>query len=131
LSKQYIEKKELSIVLTPLVYVGKLVKNPKSYKSIVRARSLKPSEFPQIYHLYNCEYVKDFLTASGVPDDKMHYLCGPLENSFLHLKYSDIAPFKKNFVAYNPAKIDQKFLYNIKNIFLLRTKISSLSPFKI
>lgn len=127
-SKQYIEKKKLSKALIPVVYVGKLVKNPKLYKSIVRARSLKPSEFPQIYHLYNCEYVKDFLTASGVPDDRMHYLCGPLENSFLHLKYRDIAPFKKNFVAYNPAKIDQEFLYKIKKYIFTKNKDIKFIP---
>lgn len=35
-------------------------------------------ELSEIWHLYNCEYAKNFIVKEGVKDDKMHYLCGPI-----------------------------------------------------
>lgn len=113
-SKQYLEKRQLSKVLTPIVCIGKIVKKPNSIKMITRADSIKVSDFPKVYHLYNCEYVKNFLISNCVPKEQTYYLCGPLENSFLRLNYNAIKRYKKNYVTYNPAKVDKEFLRRVE-----------------
>lgn len=54
-----------------------------------------------IFHLYNCEYVKGKLLSFGINEENMRYLCGPLEDVF----FEDTATKKiNNLVLYNPAK---------------------------
>lgn len=120
ISKEYAEDKKISLALTPLIFFGKLIKHPELKKMIKRAEVVRREDFPSLYHLYNCEYVREFLVSNNVPESRMQYLCGPLEKNFLHLKYADIKGFKQKYVTYNPAKIDEGFLLKVKKY--LRTK---------
>lgn len=55
----------------------------------------------QIFHFFNCEYVRVKLIQIGIDEDSMCYLCGPLANLFFKENSSIL---KKNYVAYNPRK---------------------------
>lgn len=59
------------------------------------------TEGNEIFHLYNCEYVKNNLLSWGISEKNMQYLCGPLEEIF----FKDEKKVKvDNLVLYNPAK---------------------------
>lgn len=54
------------------------------------------------YHLYNCEYIKEYLLENGIPSNKMHYLCGPISDE--HFEKNENIIKDKNLVIYNPKK---------------------------
>lgn len=53
-----------------------------------------------IIHLYNCEYVKDFLLNNGVKKENTVFLAPPLSDEYFLVEEVK----KENIVAYNPAK---------------------------
>ncbi|MFB9974600.1 hypothetical protein FPQ10_06195 [Allobacillus sp. SKP2-8] len=53
-----------------------------------------------VFHFYNCEYVRLYLTEQGVCNENMMYLCGPIGDEYFEHKPIN----KKNIIAYNPAK---------------------------
>jgi hypothetical protein len=54
----------------------------------------------KVFHMYNCEYARTFLSQKGISKDNMLYMCGPLRNEYFHdPKYK-----KENIVTYNPKK---------------------------
>jgi hypothetical protein len=55
---------------------------------------------PNVFHLYNCEYVREYLVKQGVQEDQMLYLCGPISDEYFDVKVEN----KENIIAYNPAK---------------------------
>lgn len=68
----------------------------------------------EVFHLYNCEYVRLYLEEQGVSEENMMYLCGPIGNEYFEQK----AVNKKNIIAYNPAKgleYTQKVIKEVKN----------------
>ncbi len=69
-------------------------------------------EFSKIYHLYNCEYVRDYLLKKNVKYKNMQYLCGPIDIRILDK--NKLMAGKKNIVVYNPAKMDKFILKKIK-----------------
>lgn len=84
---------------------------PKIFYSIprlyLRLKYGKPQEYyvPQkddgIYHLYNCEYVRQYLECCQVHPSNTCYLCGPIE----HVYYSQNSNVEKeDIVLYNPKK---------------------------
>ncbi|MCI3028748.1 hypothetical protein LMF32_06515 [Desemzia sp. C1] len=54
----------------------------------------------EVYHFYNCEYVRLYLQNHGVAENKMSYLCGPLRDEYFQEKTFN----KTNVVLYNPKK---------------------------
>lgn len=52
-------------------------------------------------HLYNCEYVKNYLINKGVKEKEMIYLCGPINDVFFN---ESVNVKKENIVLYNPQK---------------------------
>lgn len=61
------------------------------------------------YHLYNCEYVHDYLLKQGVQKSKMSYLCGPID-----IKEKDNFLINKgNLILYNPAKASPYILRKV------------------
>ena len=66
--------------------------------------------FANYFHLYNCEYVREYLTPIGICEDNMHYLCGPLTYEYYKIEPNELLKNKKNSIVFNPAKIDRKIL---------------------
>lgn len=66
------------------------------------------------YHLYNCEYVRQFLKSKGIADDKTHYLCGPIDKEYFDTKRSLLTQSKKDLIAFNPAKVGKHFFNCVK-----------------
>lgn len=55
----------------------------------------------EYYHLYNCEYAREFLLSNGINEERMGYLCGPISEEYFEY---DENINKYNIVAYNPKK---------------------------
>lgn len=73
-------------------------------KSFINKKVIPVEEFKNLYHLYNCEYAKRFLLDSGVSESQMHYLCGPIEESFTTEPRAFFLSSKKNLISYNVNK---------------------------
>lgn len=110
--KAWTYRKRLPLVLTPIMLVKCIINNPSFLKNPKR---LDNSKLKDYYHMYNCDYEKNFLEKQGVSDDKLAYLCGPLEDIFLKVDFDEVEPNKRNIVAYNPAKMDVDFLKKVKS----------------
>lgn len=55
----------------------------------------------EIFHFYNCEYIRNHLLSRGVREENMMYLCGPISEHY----FSDHEKVvKEDIIAYNPAK---------------------------
>lgn len=77
----------------------------------------KNKDFQEAYHLYNCEYVRNYLRSKGVDKSKMSYLCGPIvlpEKAKKTISKDKILKKKKNVIAYNPAKANPKIIRLVK-----------------
>lgn len=113
LSLDYYFMHKLNKKIERFVAKNKILDNSISKLSLYQVcKILNKKEFDfsdkHIYHLYNCEYVKQFLLENKISQDKMHYLCGPLNNVFIdncveYLSHNDFSN-KKNIIVYNPAK---------------------------
>lgn len=77
-------------------------------------------ELQDCYHLYNCEYVKDYLIARGISSNNMQYLCGPIDIS--DINKTNTIENKKDIVCYSPAKMNMKNFSQIINIVRERHK---------
>ena len=77
--------------------------------------SIKRRQLRKYVHMYNCEYVHEFLVQSNVNAENMHYLCGPLEKRFYKVPEAGIREKKKSVVAFNPAKVNADFVVKITN----------------
>lgn len=53
-----------------------------------------------IFHLYNCEYVRQYLEQRGILKDNMLYMCGPISDEY----FSNKKVKKENIIAFNPKK---------------------------
>jgi hypothetical protein len=56
-----------------------------------------------IFHLYNSEYVRQYLEENGVYAQQMMYLCGPLRDEFFNASLLG-EDNRKDVVLYNPKK---------------------------
>lgn len=54
-----------------------------------------------IFHFYNCEYVRKNLEERGVQKENMCYLCGPISEQYFT---KEIHVEKEDILVYNPAK---------------------------
>lgn len=89
---------------------------------------LKPKNLNTVYHLYNSEYVRQYLKANNVKENRMQYLCGPID--WHSNNKIDILDNKKNIIAYNPAKMNRKIFKKVQN-YIKRIKPSyKLVPIK-
>ena len=55
-----------------------------------------------IFHLYNCEYIREYLVKNNVDQNKMLYLCGPLRDEYFEQVIE--LDKKENIIVYNPKK---------------------------
>ena len=110
-AKRAVANHHLNEIFTPLAAVYIFLKHPNHF---LGSKKVAANEMKNVYHLYNCEYARQFLLKNGVSEDKMRYLCGPLENAFFKLDYDEIKNFKKDYIVYNPAKMNVVFLEKIQ-----------------
>lgn len=54
-----------------------------------------------VFHLYNCEYVRQYLMNCNIPKTNTYYLCGPIESIYFE---EESTQSKENIVIYNPKK---------------------------
>lgn len=77
---------------------------PRLYLRLKRGKPLEyyiPQQDDGIYHLYNCEYVRQYLESCHVHPSNTCYLCGPIEQVY----YSQNCNVEKeDIVLYNPKK---------------------------
>lgn len=70
---------------------------------------IHPKELKNIdYHLYNCEYVHNYLEKQGISSTKMKYLCGPIDIDKIEPNEN-----KQDIVLYNPAKASPYILKKV------------------
>ncbi len=70
----------------------------------------------EIFHFYNCNYIKDYLLKNGIREENTLYLCGPLSEVFF--EYNKKIK-KENIIAYNSAKgfhFTQKIINKAKEL---------------
>ena len=90
-------------------YMLKRIMNHNASKKYM----LSKEEFKDSYHLYNCEYINNYLKKMSVPCEFSHYLCGPIEEFFETVIYEDVRKRKENIVVYNPAKVNKNYMNKI------------------
>lgn len=88
-------KKGLSNSFKPLMYLW-------YYLKMGKLKNYRKFDFTQteITHLFNSNYVKEFLLKQGVLERQLIFLAPPVSDEYFNL----IKKEKKNIVAYNPAK---------------------------
>lgn len=74
---------------------------------------LSSEELQSSYHLYNCEYINNYLKKRNVSSESKHYLCGPLEDFFGEITYEEVKKEKKDRVVYNPAKVNENYMKKV------------------
>lgn len=89
------KNKDIPYILSPIVFFGLLFTKRLRY-------AITDIGSDQYYHLYNCEYVKEYLIKNNVNEKRMMYLCGPLNELFFN-EMIDINR-KEDLVIYNPKK---------------------------
>ena len=115
ISNAYRTKRKLYLKNIPFVFY------PAAYlyfkRTLHERQQLSDSDFQEVFHLYNCKYVEDYLKKKKVSLNHMHYLCGPLEEYFVTLDEKEIKKKKKNIVAYNcsTAKVNLKYVNMVIN----------------
>lgn len=95
--KKTIEKIRLNsypIIAFPVAYIH-------LWKTNIHKKIIHKSQFKSLFHIYNCEYVRQYLVNKGVPELSMHYLCGPVEDDFCKQSKKEIIDLKENIIAYN------------------------------
>lgn len=107
-----IQKKGLPSFMQPIMLLKFIMNDPKCLKNL---KNLDEKKLQNIYHMYNCEYEKEYLIKHNVPESKMSYLCGPLEKQYYKIDYEIIRKEKQDIVVYNPAKMDMNFLERVKD----------------
>ncbi|QFQ74445.1 hypothetical protein [Liquorilactobacillus mali] len=74
----------------------------------------------EVNHMFNCEYVREYLIKKGVSDDKTSYLCGPIDLSKEEYSLSTLKDLKEDIVCYNPAKMNLVYFEKVKKEILKR-----------
>lgn len=69
------------------------------------SKSLETSDqLKKVYHMYNCEYVHNYLKEKNIATNDMQYLCGPIDMSQVTVSND----YKKNMISYGTAKLNYK-----------------------
>lgn len=79
-------------IYIPIVYLKKKL-TPRYFKF--------KNDKNNIFHLYNCEYVREYLIKKGILKNNMLYMCGPISNEYFSI---DNKVKKENIIVFNPKK---------------------------
>lgn len=95
-------------------------------KTFIKKEIVDIAYFHKLYHIYNCEYVRTFLHNHRVADSNMHYLCGPIEDSFLDIPKDVLINNKRDVISYNVNK-DKVVMKQLNKVLkLIKTKNSNI-----
>lgn len=113
-----LKKSGLPHIALPLVYLGLLLQNSMLLNANKTYFELE-SSLRNYFHLYNCEYEKEYLLSIGIKEERMRYLCGPLSNEYIKINRDYCIKRKRNIVAINPSKVNKyilrKFIKSFSN----------------
>lgn len=98
MTKWRMEEHHVPGVLFPAVFLTFLLKRKFHFGYY------KFNDHNTYFHAYNCEYAREFITSNGVSDNKIIYLCGPLNESFFKAVSEVRSTERENIVLYNPKK---------------------------
>ena len=108
-SKSRLIYRGLPPFLTPAEIIYRLIFHRESCLPTLHTKN----DFCNIFHFYNCEYVKRYLVNKGLDERNMAYLCGYIDESYF---YEVDLSKKKRIITFNPAKIaDKKFMEKFQN----------------
>ncbi|WP_010581024.1 hypothetical protein [Liquorilactobacillus vini] len=130
----WIKNKGRNRLLIPFLFAKKKLEllNSKQDRRYIRNKK----EFDEVFHLYNCEYVRQFLLKKKVSKERMAYLCGPITFDDI-LDAKKVIYNKKDIVCYNPAKMNNKLFDEVKKSVLKKSanikfiKIEKMSHSKV
>lgn len=111
-ARDWIVGKGKSRILIPAMYIKWKIKCFRTKRNQKYLKSNK--ELQKCYHLYNCEYVKDYLKSRNIGKKNMQYLCGPID--IPNTNKANTIENKKNIVCYSPAKMNMKNFNQIINL---------------
>ena len=111
--------------LLPLMIGYKIVSKLYKREALVWNSS---KNYVQANNLYNCEYVRGHLQKEGIDNEKMHYLCGPLEDKYLCVCKEEIFVGKEEIIIYSPKKMDMSFFRKVKDAIIERDKSIRFVP---
>lgn len=106
-AKKFLKKRKLPVFMSRIVELSMLI---RGYSTLDDYKLVDLEKDKNIYHLYNCEYVYQFLIENNnVPSDQTQYLCGPISDIY----FKDVTTNKnrnKTRILYNPAKGNEYIL---------------------
>lgn len=115
ITKNSLKRRNLPCWVAPVIFMKHLFKD---HDQFFPSKCLTKRELSSVYHMYNCHYIKEYLKNKGVPENRMSYLCGPLEGKYLNVDFETVMKYKKNVVIYNPAKMNKSFFSNLQKEFI-------------
>lgn len=101
-----------SRLLIPIMYIKWKIKCFRTKRNMKYLKS--NGELQKCYHLYNCDYVRDYLVSRDIDKKNMQYLCGPIDIPKIN-KVDTIAN-KQDIICYSPAKMDMKNFRHIMEL---------------
>lgn len=95
--------------------LGRYIKYELDYIRTHKSRKYvkNSSDLQKFYHLYNSEYAADYLRKRGIAEDRLQYLCGPIDVVTTD-DAQTIRDNKEDIIAFNPTKANKVMLKNIK-----------------
>ena len=111
-ARDWIVGKGKSRILIPAMYIKWKF---KCFSTKRKQKYLKSDKGLQgCYHLYNCKYVKDYLSSRNISSKNMQYLCGPID--IPDINKTNTVENKKDIICYSPAKMNMKNFSQVMNI---------------
>lgn len=113
--KKYTISRHQSSLYVPIRYWKRILKDNLAGRSDRFVK--KNKDLRDIYHLYNCEYVRRYLILRGVKSENLQYLCGPIDLPDDYYVNKKFLKNKRNLVVYNPAKMNKNIISKIEKYF--------------
>ena len=107
-TKKKIESSRIPACFAPIIYFLFLLM-PSNKQNI--SKDKRYIVIRDSYNMYNCEYVRKFLISNNIQNDRMRYLCGPIDLNYNEFRKNEIVSNKKDLICYSPAKSDKIFMY--------------------
>ena len=90
-------RKSIPKIFFPIVWIFLLVTKRFNFEHL-RINQMENN----ILHLYNCEYVHEYLKEHRIDEKMMIYLCGPISDDYFENSAEQME--RENIILYNPAK---------------------------
>lgn len=94
----WMKEKDFASVLRPFAYLYLFARGR------LHRHSYHFEDQGTFFHAYNCEYARQYIVKNGVSEDKMVYMCGPINNEFLSNADNMQVKKRDDIILYNPYK---------------------------